>query len=218
MFWIAHPSFQWVQNDAFNVPTKKRVNGVFVIKVSRVEHVGKTLCSLTRFFNADAKYPVRIFSDHADDDPDHNYTFEIEELYAGGADVQVIVDTQQRWTTLPSILTETERAQALAECENFANPDNAMCTSMKFPLGYVHMIYWRYYKMAEEPALQNFEYFVLFDDDAFLTETMPDPFFIMETNNLTGIFNIEAFQSGDIAEGIQEASEAVFSLEERRNR
>ena len=46
----------------------------------------------------------------------------------------------------------------------------------------------------------------------------PDPFQIMADNNLTGIYNVEIAQYSWIKEGIQEAAEAVFSLEERQNR
>lgn len=40
----------------------------------------------------------------------------------------------------------------------------------------------------------------------------------MKTNDLVGPFDIEAYQSGDIAKGIQESAEAVFSEKERTNR
>ena len=83
------------------------------------------------------------------------------------------------------------------------------------------MGYWRYARMPFEESLQQFEYFVSMDADAYFTQPVvqqQDPFVLMATNNLTGIYNIEAFQSGNIATGIQESAEAVFPLEERTNR
>jgi hypothetical protein len=79
-------------------------------------------------------------------------------------------------------------------------------------LGYVYMGYWRYMVMADEEALREYDYFVSIDADAYLTmRNMPDPFETMSTNDLVGIFTIPAYQTGNIATGIQEAVEQVFS-------
>jgi hypothetical protein len=215
------------QGDNLQVPTnpedtsvgaaveRAKPKGVFVLKVQKAQHAAKTLCSLTRFFNAEHKYPVRIFADY-------NYTDEVMknlEALSEGADVAVVVDTQ-RWRKLPPTLTESEEEKVRKHCShlNMTNQKVAMCTTLEVPLSYVYMGYWRYMIMADEPALKEFEYFVSMDADAFLTTPMPDPFEVMAINNLTGFFNIEAFQAGDIAAGIQEAAEKVFGLEERRNR
>jgi hypothetical protein len=78
------------------------------------------------------------------------------------------------------------------------------------------MGYWCYANMAMEPAMQEFDYFVSIDGDAFLTHyNMTDPFRLMQQNGLYGIFNIEAYQS-HIHTGIQNASKSVVPLLEKR--
>lgn len=197
------------------VPKSQRPKGVFVIKVARAEDAGKTLCSLTHFFNAKAQYPVRIFADIEDK---ANATGLLQEHFSGGADVQVIVDTEKKWAQFPPMLEKNAKAEALQHCTNMETPEHAKCTTLNVPLGYAHMVFWRYMRMANEPSLRDFDYFVTLDADAFLTEPIPDPFELMAQNNLTGIFNIEAFESGDIAKGIQKSVEEVFSIEERRSK
>jgi len=192
---------------------RARPNGVFVIKVMRAEHATKAICLLNRFLNEGPKYPIRIFADYEFT----NETMDALQTHANGADLDIIVDTVS-WRKLPSTLNETERMQVLENCRNFSTPEFAICTKMVVGLAYVHMGYWRYMHMADEPALEQFEYFVSIDTDAYLTEPMPDPFKIMEKNNLTGIFDVEIHQAGMIANGVQEAAESVFTLEERQNR
>lgn len=199
--------------------SSQKPKGVFIFKVQRAEQACRTICTLTRFLNNDneTRYPIRIFADY-------NYTDEtlrhVREVAGDGVDVKVIVDTQ-RWRDFPSTLTSKERAAALQECEEHPSPDrDPRCTKMKVRLGYVYMGYWRYHTMGYEDTLTEFEYFVSLDADAYLTqERMPDPFKLMADHNLTGIFNIEAYQAGSIATGIQTSAEAVVPLrEERRKR
>jgi len=190
-----------------------RPKGVFVLKVMRAQHATQALCFLTHFFNNGPKYPVRIFADY-------NYTNETIiqlEAVSGGADVQVIVNTAS-WKQFPPTLNTTELAEVEANCDNLQSPETATCTKLKVGLGYVYMGYWRYMKMASELSLADFEYFISFDADSYLTKPMPDPFQLMARNNLSGIFNIEGYQRGSIAKGIQEAAESMFSLQERQNR
>jgi hypothetical protein len=197
-----------------NIPTpKKKARGVFLLKVRNVEHACRTVCTLSHFFNKDAGYPIRIFAD----EPVSAQQLQVLQNYSGSVDVQVIVDTQ-RWRQLPPILTHKDRADIEKHCKNMDNPNKATCTDMNVALSYVYMGYWRYMHMGDEPSLRDFDYFVSLDADAFLTQPMPDPFQIMQSNNLTGIFNILAYQSASMGNGIQKATEAVASLEERRNR
>ena len=71
-------------------------------------------------------------------------------------------------------------------------------------------------EMADEPELQEYDYFVLLDNDSFLTKQIQDPFTIMEQNNLVGIYNIESMEAG-LTGGVQAAAENSFSLDERKN-
>lgn len=198
-----------------NRASRKRapINGVFVMKVHRAEHATRTLCTLNRFFNSISKYPIRLFVDFEY----ANETLEALKTQANGADLEIIVDTVS-WRQLPAEMNETERDEVLDNCKNFTTPEIAMCSKMNAALPYLYMGYWRYMKMADEPSLQRFDYFVSMDADAFLTRRIPDPFKIMADNNLTGIFNVDIHQRGMISKGVQEAAEAVFSLEERQNR
>jgi hypothetical protein len=52
------------------------------------------------------------------------------------------------------------------KCENLSKPDIAICPQLQVGLGYVYMGDWQYMKMADEPALQEFKYFVSIDADA----------------------------------------------------
>ena len=189
---------------------QRRPNGVFVMKVSRAEHATKTLCTLNRFFNSGPRYPIRLFVDYEYT----NKTLKALETYTNGADLQIIVDTVS-WRQLPPELNKIWKVKVLAHCQNFSTPEIALCSQMKASLSYIYMGYWRYMKMADEPSLEQFEYFISIDADAYLTQPIPDPFQIMAHNNLTGIFNVEIHQRGRIKTGIQEAAESVFSFEER---
>ena len=186
--------------------------GVFVLKVTKVQQAYRTICSLTSFSNAG--YPIQIFSEQ-------NYTADqLAELqsYADKSSVAIVVDSEG-WKHLPPSLTVFERDQVLLKCTDMETPVKAKCSALaNTPLSYVYMGYWRYMLMAYEPTLQGFDYFVSIDVDAILTQPMPDPFVIMADNNLTGIFNVDQFQGSPYHTGIQQAAEAVFSLEERRNR
>jgi len=197
--------------------TKKKPRGVFILKVRKAQDACKTVCTLSHFFNKEAGYPIRIFADEPVSDQ------QMEQLRNSsggvGADIQVIVDTQ-RWRQIPSILNKTERELVIQGCINLDKPDVATCTAMNVHIGYIYMGYWRYMHMADEPSLQEFDYFVSLDADSFLTQSPShDPFDLMDTNNLNGFFNILAFQSGVMINGIQEAAEAVVpSLDERKDR
>jgi hypothetical protein len=182
--------------------------GVFVFKVSSTEKLEKTLCTLNVFFNENEHYPIRIFTDHLSATDDTIMKF------AGNADVKIILN--ERWKQLPPSLTQQERKEVLAKCQNFNDPEKARCTSRKVGLGYIFNTYWSYMEMADEPELQEYDYFVLFDNDAFLTAPIQDPFKIMHQNDLVGIYNIESMEAG-LTGGIQEAAENSFSLEERKN-
>ena len=152
-----------------NVPNQKnKPNGVFVIKVHRAEHASKTICTLNRFVNEGPKYPIRLFVDNEYTDK----TLQTLQMHANGANLEIIVDTKS-WRRLPSTLNETEKATVIANCKNFSTPEDAICTKMNYGLAYLNMGYWRYMHMADEPALQQFEYFVSIDADAYLTEPMP---------------------------------------------
>lgn len=195
---------------------KGKPNGVFVMKVMRAEHAARTICLLNRFFlSTDPKhqYPIRIFADY-----DYtNETMNMLKTHANGADLEIIVDTVS-WTKLPPTLNETERVDILRHCTNFDQPEIALCSEYVAGLAYIYMGYWRFMRMADEPALQHYEYFVSIDADAYLTAPMADPFEIMAENNLTGVFDVELFQFKQIARGVQEAAESVFTLEERQHR
>lgn len=196
-----------------SLQSHRRPNGVFVMKVSRAEHATKTLCTLNRFFKSTKKYPIRLFVDYEYT----NKTLEALKTHVNGADLQIIVDTVS-WRQLPPEINETWQTNVLENCKNFSTPEIAVCSQMKVSLAYIYMGYWRYMKMAYEPSLEQFEYFVSIDADAFLTQPIPDPFKIMSDNNLTGIFNVEIHQRGRIQTGIQEAAESIFSFEQRRSR
>jgi len=197
--------------------TTPKPNGVFVIKASKVEHAFKTLCSLTRFFNSPHRYPIRIFVDTV-----HVSTTQIQTLesFAGGADVRVIADPEQRWTKLPEYFTDQQKQEILNQCQDFENPSIAKCTTINAPLGYVYMIYWNYAVMPYESELRAYDYIISLDTDTFLTRPIfhLDPFAIMENNNLIGMFVIEAFEAGDIARGVQESVEKVFDISQRANK
>lgn len=182
--------------------------GVFVFKVSSTEKLEKTLCTLNSFFNEQQQYPIRIFTDHLSE------TDEKITKFTRTADVKIILN--ERWKQLPPSLTSKERDEVLAKCQDFDDPEKARCTSRKVTLGYVFNTYWSYMEMADEPELQQFDYFVLMDNDAFLTKPIQDPFAIMQQNDLVGIYNIESMEGG-LTGGVQEAAETSFSLEERRN-
>lgn len=194
-------------------PPRRRPKGVFVFKAMQAQHATQALCHLTHFFNARQKYPVQIFADY-------NFSNEARtalEEAAGGADAQVIVGTEA-WHQFPLTLNVTQVAHIVKTCQHLEDPQQATCAKLNVGLGYVDVGYWRCMKMAYESSLQQLDYFVSLDADAYLTKIMPDPFQIMASNNLTGMFNIEAYQSGSIRAGVQEAAEQAFSLQQRRNR
>lgn len=195
----------------YGYPTamRQKPNGVFVFKVPSTEKLEKTLCTLTNFFNGEAQYPIRIFTDHLSESDETIRNF------AGAADVKIILN--ERWKELPRSLTTEQRSKVLEQCSDFDDHERARCTSLKKSLGYIFNTYWTYMEMADEPELSQFDYFVLFDNDAFLTKPMPDPFEILDRNNLVGIYNIESMEAGPLTAGIQEAAEASFTLDERRN-
>jgi hypothetical protein len=192
--------------DHYDSTTRPR--GVFVFKVPSTEKLEKTLCTLHHFFNGKAQYPIRIFTDHLSDSDETILNF------TGIADVQII--HSERWKQLPTSLTVEQRSNVIQRCRDFDDPEKARCTNRKVSLGYIFNTYWTYMEMADEPALAEFDYFVLFDNDAFLTKPMPDPFEIMDKNNLVGIYNIESMEGG-LEGGIQQAVETSFTVEERRN-
>lgn len=200
-------SFHAVDHPFAPVPTSKP-RGVFVLKVSNTEQLEKTLCTLNVFFNARAKYPIRIFTDYA-----VSNNTDIAK-YTGNTDVKIILN--ERWKDLPPSLTKRQQKQVMAQCRDFDDKEKARCTSLKKSLGYIFNTYWTYMEMAEEVELQAFDYFVLIDNDAFMTRPMPDPFQIMEQNNLVGIYNIESMEGG-LTSGVQEAVEASFTVDERRS-
>jgi len=140
---------------------------------------------------------------------------------AGDVDIQIVVD-REGWHKLPASLTEEQKQKVLSTCGVQTEEDlktNPVCTTMKAPIGYVHMGYWRYALMAYEPSVQDFDYFMWFDANAYLSGPLPtDPFQLMKANDLVGFYNIEAYQIGDTAAGIQEAVNSVFTKEERTNR
>ena len=194
----------------------QKPKGVYDLKVHQVVDAVRTICSIIRFFNSDPnnRYAIRVFSDTEYTNETMHNLIELSD----GVDIKIIVDTK-RWHQLPESLTDNERQEVLKRCENFSTPTKAICTELKVGIGYAYMGYWRYASMAIEPALQEFDYFVSIDADAFLTPlSMTDPFRLMERNGLYGIFNIEAYQGG-IKQGIQNASEALVpSVEKRKNR
>ncbi|KAL3920626.1 MAG: hypothetical protein SGILL_003164 [Bacillariaceae sp.] len=197
----------------------QQVKGVFVMKVNNAEQAARTLCTLTRsLYKSDTvsyKYPIRIFADN-EVTPKSMHALKAA---AGGADVKVIVDTVGRARQLPSGLTREERDQVIQHCQdNWDVVDDPKCTRLNVPLRYIYMGYWRYMRMAWEESLQEFDYFVSIDADAYFTGPTQDPFTIMAKNNLTGFFNIEAYQSGSIATGIQDSVDAVFALEDRKSK
>lgn len=184
-------------------------NGVFVFKVSDTRGLHKTLCTLNVFFNHNANYPIRIFTDHSLEEEDANIF-----NFTGNADTKVI--SIDRWKQLPPSLTAQQRKDVIEKCQDFDDPEKARCTKLKVSMGYVFNTYWSYMEMADEPDLQGFDYFVLFDADAFLTKPMQDPFEIMRDNNLVGLYNLESHEGG-LTSGVQEAAEASFTLEERKH-
>lgn len=183
--------------------------GVFVLKVETTETLLKTLCTLNVFFNEKAQYPVRIFTDRLS-------PHDAEVLkFSGNSDVKIILIS--RWQDLPPMLSPSQREAVVSQCQDFDDKVKALCSSLKVSLGYLFNIYWTYMEMANEPELQQFDYFVYLDNDAYLTAPMPDPFLIMQQNGLVGIYSIESMEGG-LIDGIQQATEASFTLEERKNR
>lgn len=188
-------------------------NGVFVIKVTKLQQACRTLCTLTRFLNSQTNYPIRVFVEQP-------YTESVltEVLsYVGNADLRVTVDSE-RWKQLPPELTEEERTQVLSQCTNFETPEKAKCSEQKRSLNYLYMGYWRYMLLPYEPSLQEFEYYVSVDADGYFSQPLPDPFLLMQSNNLTGFYNSPMIQTGSMRNGIQEVAQSLFSIEERRNR
>lgn len=206
---------QYLSSSTDTKRPRSRPKGVFIIKTKKAQQACRTICTLTSFFNGDTanNYPIQIFTEQ-------NYTPAIlAELqsYAGpNVTVTIIVDSE-RWKELPPTLTPAEREQVLSHCINMTTPDIAKCTTTKWPLSYVYMGYWRYMLMQYEPSLEDFDYFVTVDADAYFTQPFPDPFRLMDDNSLTGIFNVDLYQNAPIDTGIQETAEQLFSLKERQN-
>eukprot|EP00928_Gymnodinium_smaydae_P010927 TRINITY_DN14115_c0_g2_i1.p1 TRINITY_DN14115_c0_g2~~TRINITY_DN14115_c0_g2_i1.p1 ORF type:complete len:441 (-),score=103.94 TRINITY_DN14115_c0_g2_i1:10-1332(-) len=197
---------------------KNPPRGVFVYKVHDALEVSKSLCALSNFFNAAARYAVRVFADT----DKAKASAELRRIAGEGVDLQVVVDDES-WHQLPSFLTGEEKKAILATCTHLAANGTAttresVCSQVKTPIGYIHMEFWRYWKMPLEPSLQQFDYFINVDADAFLTAPLPlDPFELMASNKLVGFFNIQAYETIAL-ESLQEALEAEFSLAERRLR
>lgn len=184
-----------------NFSGKEKQLGAFVFKVRHPVEALRSLCILDRFFNHGPKYPIRVFSDQ----PVSNTTIEQLNNINPLVDVQVIVDEKEKWRQLPPELSEFELEEIKKNCSM-----DDKCTLRLVPKGYVHMGYWRYRRMAFEEALQDFEYFVSWDTDAFLTRPMQcDPFLTMQQNNLTGFFVNEA-SSYAFNQGIASAARRVF--------
>jgi len=125
-------------------------------------------------------------------------------------DLQVIVD-EVKWRQLPDEFSPVEKEAMAANCTIES------CTTHKIYIGYVYMGYWRYRGMAYEESLQDFDYFITLDGDAYLTRPWDfDPFQLLHDNNLTGFF-VTDFSNYGFDDGIEETAYAVFgkSLEGR---
>jgi GR25 family glycosyltransferase involved in LPS biosynthesis len=194
--------------------------GVFIMKVERVEQAVKALCSLTHFFKDYDKYDIRIFVDYPDT---MNVTGLMQDEYYGGGRgggtlIQVIHD--EKWMKLPGRLLSPSDTEEISNifCRNLTTPSIASCSTLNVKLNTLYSYLWSYYYIGEEPSLQEYEYFVMLDAEAYLTQPILDPFKLLQDHDLVGFFDIEAYQLGDISKGVQETAERVFTLEERRNR
>ena len=73
--------------------------------------------------------------------------------------------------------------------------------------------------MPFEPALQNFDYIISIDADAYFTRPITyDPFELMKENDLVGLYTLDTYQRGGIGRGIQEAIDASFPDGEYKSR
>jgi hypothetical protein len=82
------------------------------------------------------------------------------------------------------------------------------------------MEHWRYAKMPFEPSLQEYEYFVSIDADAFVTaDWQQDPFEVMHAHKLLGAYSIESYwtDAASIAE-VQRIVDRLFPVSERQRR
>ena len=187
--------------DDITTTTDTKPMGVFVVKVQHAHEALLSICILNSFFNHGPQYPIRIFADEA---PTSNTTLQQLQRINPLVDLQVVVDEEQRWKQLPPELSETERVEIQANCTVQS------CTTAKYPIGYVYMGYWRYRLMAYEKSLEDFDYFISWDTDAYLTQPLQvDPFLILQQHNLTGFYIMDNSNNA-FDQGIEEASNRVF--------
>ena len=161
-----------VATSAHAMTTSGKPLGVFVMKVQHVHEALRSVCILDRFFNHERQYAIRIFADEV---PTSETIVQELQRINPFVDLQVIVDYEQRSKQLPAELSEVERAEIQANC----TVDR--CTTRQVRMGYVYMGYWRYRLMAYEPSLADFDYFISWDTDAYLTQPLEvDPFLILK--------------------------------------
>lgn len=177
--------------------------GVFVVKVTEADQALQSLCILDRFFNQGPKYPIRVFVDR----PTSNDTLHKLAKINPHVDLQVFIDTEERWMQFPPELNAFEKEVLEKECTA------TECTVRKVHQGYVYMGYWRYRRMAYEDSMQGFKFFISWDSDTYLIEPMKhDPFLIMEQNNLTG-FTVNDCSSYNYDQGVVEVAKRCFGAD-----